>query len=203
MLSKESSEVQELFDRILACLPLAVKLTATGFRSAGVKYANETDLISGDGAGCCGGRWNPRGIKTVYMSLHPVTAIEESYQEFIKFGFKDNIRPRVMAGARLKLRCLLDLTDAKVRRKLEVGLKELKREDWHAIQSGGDESWTQAIGRGCRLAGFEGVIAPSARHRGGKNVVAFPDNLGKDSSIELMLKEELPPHPSDWPKKHA
>jgi RES domain-containing protein len=203
VLSKESPEVQELFDRILACLPLAVKLKATGFRSAGVKYANETDLISGDGAGYYGGRWNPPGIRAVYMSLDPVTATKESYQELAKFGFKDSIKPRVMAGAKLKLRRLLDLTDAKVRRKLRFRLDELTREDWHAIQSGGVESWTQAIGRGCRLAGFEGVIAPSARYRGGKTVVAFPDNLGKGSSIELMLKEELPPHPSDWPKKDA
>ncbi len=192
-MSKESPEVQELFDRILDCLPLAVKLTASGFRSAEVKYANETDLISGDGAGFWGCRWNPRGIRAVYMSLDPVTATEESYQEFIKFGFKvKNIKPRVMAGARLELRCLLDLTDAKVRRKLKFSSKELKEEDWRAIQSAGDESWTQAIGRGCRFAGFEGLIAPSARHRGGKNVVVFPDKLPEGSFIELMAPEELP-----------
>jgi len=53
-LCKESPEVQELFDRILDCLPLALKLTAVGLRSAGVKYANESDLTSGDGAGYYG-----------------------------------------------------------------------------------------------------------------------------------------------------
>lgn len=200
-MTEESPEVQDLFDRISDCLPQAVKLTAFGFRSTGVKYANEIDVTSGDGAAYYGGRWNPPGIKAVYMSLDPVTATKESYQEFIKFGFKaDNIRPRVMAGAKLKLRRLLDLTDATVRRKLGFRLDELTEEDWRAIQSAGEESWSQAIGRGCRSAGFEGLIVPSARNRRGKNVVVFPDKLDTRSSVELMAKEELPPHPSDWPK---
>ena len=198
---KESPEVQELFDRILDCLPLALKLTAVGLRSAGVKYANESDLTSGDGAGYYGGRWNPPGIKAVYMSLDPITATKESYQEFTKFGFETNsIRPRVIVGVKLKLRRLLDLTDARVRRRLGFRLDELMEEDWHSIQCAGDESWTQAIGRGCRSAGFEGLIVHSARNRRGKNVVAFPDKLDKGSVIELLAKEELPPHPSDWPE---
>jgi len=45
-----------------------------------------------------------------------------------------------------------------------------------------------------------GLIVPSARSRLAKNVVVFPDKLDAGSSIELMAKEELPPHPSDWPK---
>jgi len=94
----------------------------------------------------------------------------------------------------------LDLTDANVLGKLGFGLDELMEEDWHAIQSGGQESWTQAIARGCRSVGFEGLIAQSARDRRGRNVVIFPDKLRKGSSIELVTKEDLPPHPSGWPK---
>jgi len=103
-LGKEFLKVSELLDRIRDCLPRAVKLAETGFRSAGVRYANESDFVSGDGAAYYGGRWNPPGMKAVYMSLDPFTATKESYQEFAKFGFKDNIKPRVLAGARLKLR---------------------------------------------------------------------------------------------------
>ena len=87
-----------------------------------------------------------------------------------------------------------------MRRKLGFRLNELTEEEWHTIQVAGEESWTQAIGRGCRWAGFEGLIAPSARNRLGKNVVTFPDKLGEGSRIELMAKEKLPPHPSEWPK---
>jgi len=203
-LSTEPPEVQQLSDLIVKCLPLAVKLDTAAFRSAGVRYANEADLISGDGAGYYGGRWNPPGIRAIYASLDPVTATKESYQEFDRYGFRRNdIRPRVMAGIRLKLSHLLDLTDAKIRRRLDLRLDELMQEDWHGIQSGGDESWTQAIGRGCRAAGFEGLLAPSARNRDGKNVVIFPENLHAGSSVEPMARDELPPHPSDWPQKWA
>ncbi len=199
-MSSEPEEVQYLFDRIASCLSRAVKLKAGAFRSAGIKYANEGDLISGSGASYNGGRWNPPGVKAIYASLDPVTAVKESYQEFIKYGFKvQHIRPRVMAGVKLNVNCLLDLTNAGIRRTLGFRLDELTGEYWHAIQTNGKESWTQAIGRGALLAGFEGLLAPSARDRHGTNVVIFPDNLVSASAAKLMAKDELPPHPSDWP----
>ncbi|MEE8452885.1 MAG: RES family NAD+ phosphorylase, partial [Thermoguttaceae bacterium] len=203
-MSRESPEVQGLFDLIAECLPLAVELDAPVFRSAGVKYANEKDFVSGEGAGYNGGRWNPPGIKAIYASLDPVTAVKESFQEFAKYGFKStDIKPRVIAGAKVNVRRLLDLTDARIRRKLGFPLDELTQEDWAAIQNAGEESWTQAIGRGCRAAGFEGLLAPSARHRPGKNVVVFPDKLDSDSSVDLIAPDELPPHPSQWARQPA
>lgn len=203
-MSTESAEVRELFDRIAACLPQAVPLNSAAFRSVGVKYANEADLISGDGAAYYGGRWNPPGVKAIYASLDPVTATRESYREFVRYGFSDeDIRPRVLAGLRVNARRLLDLTDAKIRRKLGFSLDDLRNEDWRAIQEAGEESWTQAIGRGAPAAGFEGLIAPSARHRGGTIVVLFPESLDSGSTVEPMAKDELPPHPSEWPKRHA
>ncbi|EMI20261.1 hypothetical protein RMSM_02813 [Rhodopirellula maiorica SM1] len=70
-------------------------------------------------------------------------------------------------------------------------------EDWRSIQSGGEESWTQAIGRGCYVGGFEGLIVPSARNPssgndGGKNIVIFPENLSNGSKIEILAADQLP-----------
>lgn len=198
-MSKDSPEVQKLFALIAGCLPLAVGLDAPVFRSAGVKYANEKDFVSGEGAGFYGGRWNPPGIKAVYGSLDPVTATAESFQQFLTFGFKiSDIRPRLMMGMRVKVHRLLDLTSAKTRRKIGFRLADLIEEDWAAIQRAGEESWTQAIGRGCRSTGFEGLLAPSAQHRAGRNVVLFPDKFDSDSLLELIAGDELPPHPSRW-----
>lgn len=197
-MSNESPDVQKLFDLIAKCLPLAVEFDGAAFRSASVKYANEEDLISGEGAGYYGGRWNPPKIKAIYASLDIITATKEAYQEFTKYGFNaEFIKPRVMAGARIKAHRLLNLTDARVRRKIGFRLDELIQEDWHAIQYAGEESWTQAIGRGCREGGFEGLIVPSTRNRHGKNIVIFPDRLRVDSSVDIMAKDELPPHPSN------
>lgn len=200
-MATDPKEILDLFNRIADCLPEAIKLKTNAFRSAGVKYANEQDLISGDGASFHGGRWNCRGIRAIYCSLDPLTAFQESYQEFLNYGFKAAaIRPRVLAGVKLRVSCLLDLTDHKIRRSLGFSRAELTDEDWHALQSAGEESWTQAIGRGALRAGFEGLLVPSARNRQGNNVIIFPANLARSSSIELLAKDELPPHPADWPK---
>jgi RES domain-containing protein len=88
------------------------------------------------------------------------------------------------------------LTDSAIRRKIGFTLTELLDEDWEAIQASGDESWTQAIGRGCREAGFEGILVPSARHRSGKNIVIFPERLATGSTLEPLSPRDLPPHPS-------
>lgn len=106
------------------------------------------------------------------------------------------MRPRVFCGAAVTLQAVLDLTDGGVRRRLGFTLAELLDEDWLAIQDAGDESWTQAIGRGAYVAGFEAVLAPSARDRPrGKNLVVFPERIRAGSKIELLGQGELPAHP--------
>ena len=194
---RELPEVQELFAAIADCLPLAVTIQATVFRSAGIRYSTESDFLSGNGAAKVGGRWNPPGLRAVYASLDPVTATKESYQNFSAYGFKKQvIKPRVFIGADVDLHLLLDLSNRKVLGRLGFSITDLVNEDWHAIQSSGEESWTQAIGRGCFLAGFEGLLAPSARDLPkGRNLVYFPQNLMRGSSVELLGKDELPKHP--------
>ena len=153
--------------------------------------------LPGVGAAGFGGRWNPRGIKAVYASFDPVTATKESYQNFSEYGIgKQMIRPRVFVGAKVVLQRVFDLGDRRIRRKIGFTLEELIAEDWHAIQAGGEESWTQAIGRGCKKVSFEALIAPSARDQpSGMNLVVFPDRMMPGSKIELMGKEDLPEHP--------
>lgn len=193
-MTKESEDVQDLFDRIAACKKRAVAFNATGFRSVGTRYANETDLLSGLGAAGSGGRWNRRGLVAIYASLDPVTAVKESYQEFLEAGFlPQTIRPRVLVGLTIQLSHVLDLTDSRVRRSLGFTVNDLVTEDWSAIQESGQEAWTQALARGAATAGFEAIVVPSARHPGGKNVVVFPQNLSAGSTVQAMAKEDLPP----------
>jgi RES domain-containing protein len=167
------------------------------YRSASVRFANSVDFLSGAGAAAYGGRWNRRGIEAVYASLSFETAVHEAYQNILHYGFPaSSIRPRVLAGAETHLQTLLDLTDASIRRRLGFTLAELLDEDWQGIQDEGDESWTQAIGRGAYVAGFEGLLVASAQDRPrGVNIVIFPANLRPGSTIEILGEEELPPHP--------
>jgi RES domain-containing protein len=191
------SGVQELFDAIGACLPDAVSVDQVIYRSVSMRFANAADFLSGTGAAAYGGRWNRRGIEAVYGSLSIQTAVHEAYRNVLHDGFPaSSIRPRVLAGAEANLEALLDLTDANTRRRLGFTLGELLDEDWQGIQNEGDESWTQAIGRGAYVAGFEGLLVPSVQDRPrGVNIVFFPANLRPGSTIDILGEDELPPHP--------
>lgn len=190
--------VQKLFDAIAASRPHAASFRGVVVRSASIGYANKHDFLSGEGAAAIGGRWNRRGVKAAYASLSPVTAAREAYQGFEAFGFDAAaIRPRVFCGAAVRLQAVLDLSDRGTRRRLGFTLEELLDEDWRTIQDEGDESWTQAIGRGAHGARFEAVLAPSARDRpDGRNLIIFPERIRAGSKVEILGESELPPHPS-------
>lgn len=186
-------EVIELFSVIAAMVPDAGGFDGVVVRSVGTKYASENSFFSGAGAAKTGGRWNPVGLHAIYASLDVITATREAYQNFLTFGFSlSAIMPRVTAGATVSLGKVLDLTDKRVSAKLGFTIGELIEEDWKAIQIGGVESWTQAIGRGCSVSGLEGLIAPSAQSVDGKNIVIFPKRLAKTSRIEILGADQLP-----------
>ena len=195
-------EVLELFDDIEVMLPKAIAFDGVVVRSVGTKYANENDIFSGVGAAKVGGRWNPKGLVAVYGSLDIMTATREVYQNFIDAGFSlSSIQPRVTAGATVSLSRVLDLTKQATASRLGFDLKDLLEEDWLAIQNDGDESWTQAIGRGCAERGFEGLLVPSSCDPKNKNLVVFPDSMDASSSIRIIGRSSLPPHPPTWPAK--
>ena len=188
----DTPEVRELFANISELYPVAKGFSGTVVRSVDTKYATETSFFAGSGAAKTGGRWNRVGIEAVYASLDVMTATQEAYQNFIVYGLPlSGIRPRVTAGAEVSLVKVLDLTDASVRRKIGFSREDLVDEDWRAIQAAGEESWTQAIGRGCYEAGFEGILVPSARNIKGKNIVVFPKSLSKSSKLRMIATDEL------------
>jgi len=199
-MTKEMDDERKLFDRIRNCLEKAQSIHTSAFRSAGVRYANEGDIVSGEGASYYGGRWNPVGIKAIYMSLDPLTAVHECYAEFIRYGFSAGvIKPRVIAGVSIRIDRVLNLTEKSIPRLLGITLEKILSEDWQAIQSNEKKSRSQMVGKGARNAGFEGLLVSSARHREGKNLVVFPENLLRSSKLSPMEERDLPPHPRNWP----
>lgn len=71
---------------------------------------------------------------------------------------------RAMSYRTVQVDNLLDLTQRKVRRQLGVALRDITSNDY---------SLTRAIGDWSRAQGYNGIIAPSARHQGGVNIVSF------------------------------
>jgi len=64
--------------------------------------------------------------------------------------------------------------------------------DWDAAQTAGDEALTQAVGRAAFETLAEGLIAPSARLKGGRNIVVFPTHLKPGSSITARDESKIP-----------
>lgn len=189
----ELPEVLDLFKAIAQHFPSAVGFQGVIVRTVAMKYATKNDFFSGVGAAKAGGRWNRVGLEAVYASLDVTTATHEAFQDFVYRGFPMSaLAPRVTAGAKVTLAKVLELTDATVRKSIGFTLRDLVEEDWRALQKAGEESWTQAIGRGCYLAGFDGLIVPSARHNGGRNIVLFPDNIARTGKIEILGEDQLP-----------
>ncbi len=186
-------EVIELFASIASLYPRAKGFEGVVLRCVAMRYATKTDFYSGTGAAKAGGRWNRKGILAIYAALDIHTAIAEAYQGFKSYGFATvDMQIRATAGARARFEKVLDLTKPSTLKSIGFSKEDLVNENWRALQDAGEESWTQAIGRGAVLAGFEALIAPSAVAKKSRNIVIFQENLKATSTIEILGAADLP-----------
>ncbi|MFO1065384.1 MAG: RES family NAD+ phosphorylase [Pirellulales bacterium] len=192
-ITADPPEVSQLFDAIADQYSTASGFSGAVVRCVAARYAGKNDFYSGAGAAKSGGRWNRKCIEAVYASLDIETANKEAFQDLIYRGIPlSAMMPRVTAAAQVNLSRVCDLTQGSVRRSIGFTRQQLISEDWRALQKAGVESWTQAIGRGCYLAGFEAMIVPSARRKQGKNIVLFPSKFAKTVKIMILGAEHLP-----------
>ena len=70
-------------------------------------------------------------------------------------------------------------------------IEELLGEDWEKLNSSGVETLAQAVGRAIHDLGYEGLIAPSAKDRRGRNLIWFPDQLLSESRISISGEKQL------------
>lgn len=192
---RDHPEFDRLARRVQRCLSLATSWRGTLFRSASPRYANKDDIITGAGSKAAGARWNPPGrFRTVYTSLHVETAVTEALAHFRHYGLPAaRAMPRVIVALDAQLQRVLDLTDGRVRRMLGVSASRLLGEPWREMQKKGREALTQAIGRVAYGTNLEGILVPSAAHRGGTNLIVFPANLDPPASwLKIINRDQLP-----------
>jgi RES domain-containing protein len=172
------------------CASFDLKWRGDVYRVTSVERANEEDLASGEGSRIWGGRWNPQGsFRTVYLSLHYATAMEEYLAGNRRNGLPDSqAMPSVTIEVRLDLVRVLDLTQGAIRRILKVSLKRMVSEP-RGI--GPVESLTQAIGRLAWAECYEGVLAPSAARPAERNIVDFPGKIAAGQMVPIHA-ERLP-----------
>jgi RES domain-containing protein len=92
-----------------------LRFVATAYRAHHPRWSFRP--ISGDGAAIHGGRFNPRGVPALYLSLDPVTAIKEANQ-----GFAHKMEPYVLCSYDVDCDDVVDLGNEAGRR--EVGVED-------------------------------------------------------------------------------
>lgn len=153
------------------------------------KYGNRLDAFSGEGSREASGRFHSKGkFVIVYTSTDLKTAGWEYFNTARSSGLNiASLLPYIVIGADVTLSKVLDLSDARVRRRLQVTLKEVRGGNWD-ISPG--ETLTQIIGRLAYEVKFEAILAPSVG--GGLNLNIFRLNLLPDSSVKIINEDKLP-----------
>lgn len=181
-----------LDDRIRRLRRRAKRFDGTVYRSASPEYANTNDLVTGEGSRLYGGRWNPTGVAAVYGSLTAETAMAETLAHANHYNLPaHSAMPRTFVAIAISVSKVLDLTDGSIRQALRVSEKRMLQCDWRAEVRRGQTPVSQVIGAAIYEAGLEGLLAPSAAHPGGKNLVVFPKNLLKTSHLSVLSEDEL------------
>lgn len=169
-------------------------LDITGYRSATPKYAQETDLLTGEGSRLHGGRWNPPGIAAVYASFTPETAMEETLAHFRYYGIPPHAAmPRIFVAIRAQITKVLDMTEGANRRRIRIAESRLLECDWRDDMRRGKEALTQLLGRAAKEADFEAMVVRSTADKAGYNMVVFPENLRTSSQLAVLDPEKLSP----------
>ena len=162
------------------------------YRCVELEWARPEYLISGEGTWHRGSRWMRPGLcRVVHAASTERIALKESRRVYRYYGIrKAASRPRVSIQLTAKFCCLADLTGYEGNCHVP-SIREMLAEHWEKLNASGVETITQACGRAAYSVDFEGLIAPSAQDRRGRNVIWFPDALDSSSHIQIMGQENL------------
>jgi RES domain-containing protein len=111
--------------------------------------------LSGDGARLHGGRFNPKGVAALYLSLDWPTAVVEASQ-----GFAFRFPPLTLVAYDVDCEDIADLTSADERGRLAVTRRDLACA-WKLLAETGKPVPSQVIAQRLIDAGFAGIIVPS------------------------------------------
>jgi RES domain-containing protein len=183
----------DLARRVTNCTDALIAFSETVYRLAQPKYANNRDLLSGKGAYKTGGRWNPIGLKAIYLSLTPATALAELRASAAHFGFGvDQLLPQTLCAIRVELEAVLDLGDGRIRQRTRFPAANMIDNTWRQAPPGSCPVPTQTFGLAAANLGVEGLIVPSAADRpAGRNLVIFPHKLRNNSRLDILNADRL------------
>jgi RES domain-containing protein len=163
------------------------------YRVTTLKYRHPAEILLGEGSYRYGGRWNSIGsFRAVYGSTDDVVALNESKANALYANLPYPFRePRLIVAVEMSLSHVVDLTASGTLKALGLTQEDLCREDWRKVQEQRRESFTQALGRAAFATKAEGLLARSARVKGGTNVVYFPENKASGSEVWVWEARKL------------
>lgn len=132
-----------------------------------------------------GARWNEPNLAAIYTSCERETALAEA-EYYITL---QPLRPRTkrtLFTIDVSLDTVIDLTAAGLLAKLGIT---------NDILAGLDQAPCRTIGAAANWLGSSGLIVPSARRRGGTNLVIYQQDPSADS-FDVIAEEEIAPAPS-------
>ncbi|HEX3110674.1 MAG TPA: RES family NAD+ phosphorylase [Thermoanaerobaculia bacterium] len=132
-------------------------------------------------ANTAGARWNEPNVAAIYTSCERETALAEA-EYYI--GLQP-LRPRAkrtLYTIHVSLSKVIDLTAARLLAHLGI------TDD---ILASLDQGPCRTIGGAVSWLGHGGLLVPSARRRGGTNLVIYQQDLAADS-FEVTAEEEIP-----------
>ena len=133
---------------------------------------------SGEGAAIHGGRFNPKGMPALYLSLDLVTAIKEANQ-----GFTRKMEPYVMCSYDVDCEDIVDLSDASGRRAADVE---------ESVLSAG---WFSHIAAGTKPPQWRLVESLVAKGAAGALVPSYaPEAMAPDRNLVLWRWGQGLPH---------
>ena len=128
-------EAHSDFDQILGGIArnqsICVPWAGLVFRATSPRHFTPFALVSGQGSSEHGGRWSPKGIKAVYGSCTPETAMAETLQHYRNAGIPiEKAMPKVFVALRVSVSASVDLTKIDIEHVFGFPLDELLQEDW-------------------------------------------------------------------------
>lgn len=168
----------------------SISLHQRYWRILAPKWAH--DPLSGAGAALFGGRFNPKGTPALYLSESIDTAFAEYQQELL-------VRPGTFCAYQLDMAGVADLCNPIVRDKAQVDEPALLGPWKEILLVRKQQPPTWELTLYLMGLGFAGVRVPSARQKGGVNIVLWHWNDDPLRTVQVLdPKGELPRNQDSW-----
>lgn len=147
----------------------------------GIAFRHVLGQTAPDRANTRGARWNPPEVSALYVSLDHETAKAEG-DRILEV---QSVRPRAkrfIYEFGLRLDRVLNLSGKVGLAAVGISEDELHGDSFEACQRvGGAIAW----------GGHDGLLVPSVRHEGGKNLVIYTANQAAEAELEIRGKVEI------------